>query len=162
MSERRLRDLDDMIDDPKAWATPNCTDKDWKILSSLYEMSKEQLSELKKQDWINYMNGFVNTNNATGANQRIDYSQPSNLAKKRMAEQENSKPKPGRKKEESEDSADDDYGNDYGDSDDCDDRGPNFGDNANDYESGDDLNPIEESKESRCISPSRMNNNQDK
>lgn len=48
--ERRLKDLDDLIDDPKAF-TELCSEKEWAILAA-DELDKEALQKKKHQEWI--------------------------------------------------------------------------------------------------------------
>ena len=48
--ERRLKDLDDLIDDPKAF-TELCSEKEWAILGA-DELDKESLAKKKHQEWI--------------------------------------------------------------------------------------------------------------
>jgi len=48
--ERRLKDLDDLIDDPKAF-TELVSDKEWAILAA-DELDKESLAKKKHQEWI--------------------------------------------------------------------------------------------------------------
>jgi len=48
--ERRLKDLDDLIDDPKAF-TELVSEKEWAILAA-DELDKESLAKKKHQEWI--------------------------------------------------------------------------------------------------------------
>jgi transcriptional regulator of acetoin/glycerol metabolism len=50
VSQRRVRDLDDLIDDPDAFQQI-VTDEDWRILGA-DEMTAEGLAEKKHQQWI--------------------------------------------------------------------------------------------------------------
>lgn len=49
--EKRLRDLDDLIDDPSAF-TELVTDEEWKVLGA-DELTMETLAQKKHEDWMN-------------------------------------------------------------------------------------------------------------
>jgi hypothetical protein len=48
--EKRLRDLDDLIDDPNAF-TSLVTDEEWKVLGA-DELTTETLAQKKHEDWL--------------------------------------------------------------------------------------------------------------
>lgn len=48
--EKRLKDLDDLIDDPQAF-TSLVTDEEWKILGA-DELNLETLAQKKHEDWL--------------------------------------------------------------------------------------------------------------
>jgi hypothetical protein len=49
--EKRLRDLDDLIDDPSAF-TELVTDEEWRVLGA-DELTMETLAQKKHEDWMN-------------------------------------------------------------------------------------------------------------
>jgi hypothetical protein len=51
VSERRLRELDDMIDDPKAFTTPIVSKAEWDVLASLDEMTEKEYAEKKRAEY---------------------------------------------------------------------------------------------------------------
>lgn len=50
VSEKRLKDLDDLIDDPNAFSSL-VTDEEWKILGA-DELNVETLAQKKHEDWM--------------------------------------------------------------------------------------------------------------
>ena len=48
--EKRLKDLDDLIDDPNAF-TSLVTDEEWKVLGA-DELTMETLAQKKHEDWM--------------------------------------------------------------------------------------------------------------